>query len=255
MNDFLENIKNIIDFFIRKNTKFSRRNYKENNEDKTTIFDSILLEKEQFLKKKYNLSCLDNSTIQNYKENLYVLSVLDKYLKIDFAKECKIADIGSKNWNYVKGEYIFFSKFADEVSLKGYEIDAYRLCTNLYSRYEIAQFYISSFSNVEYIEADFLKIDEKFDFITWFLPFIKKYSHQKWGLPASLFNPKGLLLHAYNSLNKNGKMLIINQEIEEYNLQKEFLKDLSIDFDELGKVDNDFLELKKTRYGLLISKK
>jgi hypothetical protein len=115
-----DDIKNNIDFFIRNKTKFSRKNFIETDQD--------LIQR-------------------NLKENLYTEDVLKNSFEITPASQVKVLDIGSKNWFYVKGEYSFFKSFAKDVFLDGIEIDAYRLYSNFYSRFEVAKYYIKDLKN------------------------------------------------------------------------------------------------------------
>ena len=75
-------------------------------------------------------------------------------------------------------------------------------------------------------------MNTKYDYITWFLPFISIKPLQYWGLPKKYFCPDELLSHAFSLLNDNGQMLIINQgEIEE-KVQEDLLKKLGMTDDE-----------------------
>jgi len=251
-----ENFKNIIDFYIRQKIRFSRKNYCAEKENVESIFkgsDKIASRREQKLGKKYNLTLLkENTTGQNYKENLYTLDILDKYLKVTSSDELKILDIGSKNWFYAKGEHLFFKAHVNRLEITGVELDAFRLYSNLYSRYEAAQFHIKGLENTKYIADDILNIKGKFHYITWFLPFVKKEPLMYWGLPLKFFMPEKLLRHAYSLLDEGGKMFILNQGEEEYEIQKKLLKNLNIPFEEIGEVKSEFLAYKHKRYGFIV---
>lgn len=221
-----ENIKNNIDFWIRCNTKFSRKNFVETDE-------KILY--------------------RNYLENLYTFDILDKCFVKKIYVNPKILDIGSKNWFYAKGEYSFFDSFCSGFSLDGVEIDAYRLYSNFYSRYETAKFYTRGLKNTRYIASNLLNIKDRYDFIVWFLPFVLKEPHIKWGLPMACFMPQELLEHAMSLLNLNGQMLIINQGESEAAAQKKLLDSLKIKYEEKGIVKSDFLQYKNDRYSFLIN--
>lgn len=218
-----EDLKNKFDFYIRTKTKFSRKNYSGN---------------------------INNS------EAKYLLDILTNYFPIDFQENISVLDIGSKNWAYVKGEYDFFKNYSNQLVLDGVEIDAYRLNSNFYSRYEIAQFYIKNLQGVNhgvnYYPDNLLNINKKYDYIIWLLPFITIYPLQKWGLPKKYFMPEKLLEHAYKLLNK--QMLIINQGEEEAEIQKTILNNLGIEYKELGTIESQALEFKNTRYGFLMQK-
>lgn len=220
-------LKNNIDFFIRNKLKISRKNFVERDE-------SVLA--------------------RNFLENLYTFDVLDKFFeKIEF-EQIKVLDIGCKNWFYARGEYEYFKSFCNDFELDGVELDAYRLYSNFYSRYEVAKFYTKNLENTNYIADDLLKVSKKYHYIIWFLPFVTKYPLEKWGLPKRFFMPEKLLEHAYSLLSNGGQMLIINQGEGEYNVQKSLLDSLGIKYEEKGIVKSDFLEYKNKRYAILVKK-
>ena len=216
----LNNLKNNIDFFIREKTKFSRKNYK--------------------LKDKNN------------PESNYVRSLLTKYFPIDYHSNLSVLDIGSKNWSYVLGEYDYFKSKTDTLLLDGVELDAYRLYSNFYSRYEVAQAYIKGLENVNYYPENLLNIKTKYDYIIWLLPFVTEYPFTIWGLPKKFFIPQILLKHAY-SLLKN-QMLIINQTHEEYEIQENLLKSVDIKYEKLGEIIIDNSPYVNKRFGFIINK-
>ena len=215
----LEDFKNQIDYFIRSKTKFSRKNYK--------------------------------GEIGN-QESLYVFNLLEKYLFPDFCSDLRILDIGSKNWAYVKGEYDFFKKYCNNLYLDGVELDAYRLYSNFYSRYEVAKFYTKNLKNTKYYAKNLLDIQGKYDYIIWLLPFVTQYPLMKWGLPKKYFMPEKLLEHAYNLLNR--QMVVINQGEVEAEIQQKMLDSAGIKYKSLGKIEDSNLIFKISRYGFLVSK-
>ena len=222
-----DDLRNNFDFFIRNNTKFSRKNFVEKNPE--------LIER-------------------NKLENLYTQAVLERYFSKSRKQKLKVLDIGCKNWFYAKGEYEFFNSFSKDFCLDGVEIDAYRLYSNFYSRYEVAKYYIKGLKNTNYIADNLLNLKNKYDYIIWFLPFVVIEPHIYWGLPKKYFNPKKLLKHAYSLLNEGGEMLIINQGEKEAEAQEKLLKVLNIKYVSLGEIKNDFFEYKNKRFGFLVKK-
>ena len=222
-----EDLRNTIDFFIRNKTKFSRKNFVETNID--------LLER-------------------NKKENAYTNDVLSKYLNKTQKNKVRALDIGCKNWFYARGEYEFFKTISDDVVLDGVELDAYRLYSNFYSRYEVAKFYTKNLRGVNYIAGNLLDLEEKYDYITWFLPFVLINPLIYWGLPKKYFCPEKLLKHAYSLLNEGGEMLIINQGEGEAFAQKKLFDKLEILYEELGEIKSEFFEYRNQRYGFLVKK-
>jgi hypothetical protein len=256
MNYFFQDFKNNIDFFIRKYLNFSRKNYFIKNESKENLFNSEILKiKESFLMKKYQLDFLkNNSSTQNYLENLYLIDILDKYLEIKPQETLNILDIGCKNWFYAKGEYFFFKKFSENLFLKGIELDSNRLYTNFYTRKEVAKYHIQNLKGVDYIEGDFLEQNNQFNYIIWILPFVVKTPLIKWGLPEKYFQPEKMLKHAFKSLSPNGKLFIINQGFAEYEEQIKFCEKLNLKYKKIGEINSDFLKYKNKRYSVLIEK-
>lgn len=257
----LENLKNNIDFFLRQRLSFSRKNYSEENENKEGLFGGKceIAEREKFLLEKYNLEDLkSNSTKQNYLENLYLLDILDKYLSPNLSalqplSHSAVLDIGCKNLFYAKGEYAFFKKHCENFQLDGIELDANRLYSNFFSRKEVAKFYTKGL-NVNYIEGDFLKHNEEYDFIIWILPFVVESPLIKWGLPLRYFQPEQMLKKAYDSLKNGGNMLIFNQGQVEHEAQIELCKKLKIKYTTFGEVKSDFLHYNIERHLMIIKK-
>lgn len=222
-----DNIRNSIDFFIRSKTRFSRKNFVERNE---STLERVL------------------------NENLYTTDIMSRFFYKSPRKNIRTLDIGCKNWFYAKGQYEFYKNLAQEVYMDGIELDAFRLYTNFYSRYEVAKFYIKGIDNIKYIPDNLLNLSGKYDYITWILPFVLKEPHKYWGLPLNLFYPKKLLVHAFNLLDKGGQMLIINQGEAEASEQEHLLKMLNIPYKALGEIKSEYFEYQNKRYGFLIVK-
>ena len=217
----INDLKNSIDFFIRNNTKFSRKNFVELNPEHVE---------------------------RNKKENLYTKDVLEQVFTKIKKSNMNILDIGCKNWFYAKGEYDYFESFCEDFCLDGVELDAYRLYSNLYSRYETAKFYIKDLKNVNYIVGNLLSINKKYDYIIWFLPFVFEEPLKYWGLPKKFFDPVNLLVHAYGLLEVGGQMLIVNQGLDEFEEQKRLLNNIGIPYDSIGLINSQFFQYKFDRY-------
>ena len=244
---FIDNLRNNFDFWLRN--PLSRKNYYEKSEDLSDIFENE--KEERFytnLKEKYGSQLGENTTSRIFLENLYFINIFDKFLTKNQKEKISILDVGSKNWSYVKSEYLFFNSFAKNFILNGIELDAYRLSSKFYTRFEIAKFYTKDLSNTNYIAGDFLEHNQKYDYIIWILPFITQYPLVKWGLPLRYFRPKEMLEHAYNLLNENGELLIINQGEEEYEIQQNLYKELNLSFTPLGEIEDFYKLFKNKRY-------
>ena len=222
-----EDLKNGFDFFVRNKTRFSRKNFVEKNPE--------LIER-------------------NRLENLYTEELLNRFFSNLDKDGVSLLDIGCKNWFYAKGEFDFLKKRYAKFTMDGVELDAYRLYSNFYSRLEVAKYYTKGLENTNYIVANLLELDKKYDYITWFLPFVVIQPHVFWGLPKKYFYPPKMLAHAYSLLNKNGEMLIINQTELEANVQRELLEELKIPYEFLGEIKSEYFQYSYPRYGFLIKK-
>lgn len=224
MQYIIDNIRNNFDFFLRNLITFSRKNYYETPQDLSEIFANKELKNlYNTLNTTYGDLLSKNTTQRNFLLNLYYLNIFDKYFSKRTKDALSILDIGSKNWEYVKSEYVFFQSFTKNFTLNGIELDAYRMSDNFYNRFEIAKFYTKNMINTTYISGDFIKHQQKYDYIIWILPFITKHPLVKWGLPLRYFKPQDMLIHAYDILNPDGELLIINQGEAEYSIQQELV--------------------------------
>ena len=244
MISFFNDLRNGFDFFLRSHITFSRKNYSEGTGVNIDCTDFS----------NYNLSLLKDLSERNVKENLYFLNIFDKYLTKKQDSDVSLLDLGSKNWNYVKSEYLFASSLSSKLHLDGIELDAFRLNNQFYSRFEIAKFYTKDLENTNYIPGDFMEHKGCYDYIIWILPFIKKYPLIKWGLPLKYFKPKEMLLHAYNCLKDGGELLIINQGEEEYTIQQKLNRELGLDDVLYGEIPDVFNLFLNKRYCLKITK-
>ena len=223
----LKDIKNSFDFFLRNKIRISRKNFSETNQ-----------------------KLIERNTL----ENQYTKDVMEQCFTKRRQKTIKALDIGSKNWFYAKGEYKFFESFSKEFSLDGVELDAYRLYSNFYNRYEVAKYYTKGLKNAKYIVGDLLDVEDKYDYIIWFLPFVLYEPHSYWGLPKKYFYPEKLLKHAHSLLQTNGQMLIINQGEIEAKIQQEMLEKLGISYKSLGEIKSEKFSYKNKRFGFLVEK-
>lgn len=263
---FLKKPINKITYPVRKILKFSREIKKLRNQSKQGIFNNTKIQqKEEIFRKKYALQQLyNNSIILTYKENLYILQLLeDVFRKFNytFNKETlNILDIGSKNFSYATALYKYFNyrnkSQKGSIFLDGIELDAYRIMADFHSRYDYAQYHIKDLANTRFLVKDFLKHEEKkYDCITWFLPFVIRKPLINWGLPMKYYQPEKMLEHAYKLLENEGIILIVNQSGIEKDKQAELLNTLGIKFTEFeAPYTNQFSPFSYDRYITVITK-
>ena len=172
----------------------------------------------------------ENSSADNYRLNLFYLEMLERALSEaapEIPQTIHAADIGPSDWFYVQALYAALkwwnSPTGRAVQLTGYEADAYRVCSNLFSRYDQAHGYMHGLEEVHYIPRRFIRQPGKFDLIAMLFPFVFLRDHLDWGLPLRRFNPVELLRDAWASLKSGGVLVIVNQGEEEHLAQRDML--------------------------------
>lgn len=263
----IQNLLNTARFYLRKNLKFSRKIKKLPNERKSNIFqEQCSLIEEQNVIQKYHLQELyKDSSILQYKENLYTIKLLEDSLNNIHTNwninDIRVLDVGSKNFSYAPGLHHFFSYFNTSdnkrnIYLDGIEIDGYRLMIDLHSRYDYAMYYTKKLSNTRYFVDNFLQFKaDKYHFITIFLPFIVKEPLIKWGIPLKYLKPKELLQHACKLTHNGGIIIVVNQFEREKNIQLEIIKEMGIKYTQIEKpYNNIFSPYTLDRYITVITK-
>ncbi|MDH5184859.1 MAG: hypothetical protein OEX12_13335, partial [Gammaproteobacteria bacterium] len=183
-----------------------------------------------------------------FRESLYVLDVLDRYLpRGEIRTRC--LDIGSRKWSYLPGLCSY-----SQTPWDGVEIDANQRYVTLDTRRAHALYMLSEYPDSRYISGSVLKLSGSFPLITWFLPYISEESFSASHLPGRYFQPHKLLTHALSLLAPKGRMIILNQGSKERDLQQAMFEKLGITAKALGKIDSPFTPYKKDRYGWLIEK-
>lgn len=227
-------LRNAIDYPLRQFFHWSRSGLLIRNEPKDNLF-AHLVEAERVqtensaarLLKEYHLDrfCAD-STADNYRENLFYLALLEKALNetsSDLPQTIAVADIGSSDWFYVQALYALLKWWrcpgSRDVTLNGYEPDAYRVYVGFHSRFDHAQANLRGLERVHYLPRAFEQHPGAFELITMLFPFVFLQDHLKWGLPYALFKPCELLSDAWRSLKPGGVLVIINQGEREHQAQ------------------------------------
>jgi SAM-dependent methyltransferase len=240
---FLSHLRNAIDYSLRQLFHWRRSGLHFRNEPKDKLFSNLNHKDREDaqriarrLREDYHLQQFYNqSRAENYRENLFYLEMLEQALRTSrskLPKAIRAADIGCSQWFYVQALHALLTWWntpdGRQVDLIGYEVDAYRVYANFYSRYDHAQAHINTLKNVSYLPRAFTAQPAQFDFIAMLFPFVFIKDHTRWGLPRNLFSPEKLLADAWNSLKPGGTLVIVNQGEDEHHAEKERLKALGI---------------------------
>jgi len=236
-------LRNLFDYPLRQLFHWRRKGLRIKNEPKEDLFAHLEETNHSQtqaiadrLFREYHLDSLySTSSRDNYRENLYYLSMLESaFTAVNPSLPARLfaADIGPSHWFYVQALYAALKRWRDpegrDVTLSGFEGDAYRVYADFYSRYDHARAHIADLPGVEFIPFAFRPQPAAYDIITLFFPFIFLKDHLEWGLPATQFDPTALLQNAWLSLKPGGLLIIANQGNSEQQKQHDLFHQLNI---------------------------
>lgn len=215
---------------------------------------------DQYLETYHLQSLFEDSTADNYRENLFYLEMLERALIpiSNLPKRVVAADIGSSHWFYVNALYSLLKWGQNpppggrQISLSGYEVDAYRVYANFHSRYDYAVAHMRNLEGVNYVHQHFTPQPATFEIVTLLFPFVFQSDHLAWGLPRNQFSPETLLADAWNSLKPGGVLVIVNQGEKEHKTQLEILASLGIRPDLAFRHDSLYYQYDLPRHVLVI---
>lgn len=174
-------------------------------------------------------------SLDEIRENYYYLSLLDEALRksdISLPESIRAADIGPSSWFYIHALHGALSWFDTpsrrQVQLTGFEVDAYRLYSDFHTRKDHALGNMQGLNGVDFMDHGFEVSHSTYDVITMFFPFVFEKDHLKWGLPGRMFDPRKLLMEAWQSLRPGGFIMIVNQGEEEHEAEFRAMAELDI---------------------------
>jgi SAM-dependent methyltransferase len=218
---------NALAFAVRKKLAWTRGPVVHANESKDGLFRGG---RERTLRKRYELGPLHAaSSVYAYRENLYVLDVLDG-TTLEKRDRIRALDVGSQDFRYAFGLARWLGRFAEDVALTGIELEGHRIYDDLHSRKEHAEAFASEVdgATVDYRVADFLAFEAmpaSIDVISFFFPFVLEYALVRWGLPRRFFSPKRMFDKAYSLLRPGGTVIVMNHTSAERERQLELLRE------------------------------
>lgn len=225
----IESFFNSFFFKLRNRLKLTRIHYYEKPCRKFSNLSHLNLKKITRLKEKYHVSFEDALHEANALESYHLLDLLDQAKeKLRFRPKAgqRLIDVGSKNFYYVRALQAYFQP----KSLVGVELDAYKMYRNFHTRFSAARFYIQDFENTSYEHMNFMDYNERVEGVSWFLPFVVPYPLVKWTLPLSEFQPERLFEKAFEILEGNGWLLMMNQGKAEWQEAERIAKSVGFQF-------------------------
>jgi len=156
----------------------------------------------------------------------------------------RIIDIGSKNFYYAPAVHTFFKPR----QFVGIELDGFHLYRGFYTNASYADYYAKQIPNTVYQVMNFKDYHEPVDGIVWLFPFVLQEDVLTWYLPRNAFEPMALFQHAREILCPTGFLFVVNTDMEEFTLTKEFLCRIGFKQKGLEIYENGLLPKKITPY-------
>lgn len=266
----IQNLLNQLSFGARSRLRWRREGYGEPAESKADLWqdrpdEAQLCAREEKLIRDYGLeSFVQVGSRIRYMETLTYLAFLECLSAGDLlprpsAGPLRWLDVGAKNWTYVLALYRLIERQVADFSLLGIELDAYRVYWNLYSRFDYAESYIRDLPKARYLAGDVLthpetSVADSFDVVSCFLPFVFPEPCLAWGLPRDCFQPLDFLRHLVSLVRPGGWLLVVNQDVEEYEEQQRLFQLLDpeggmLALKPLGRLPDTFTPYRFPRYG------
>lgn len=198
---------------IRNQVKFKRKGYGERPQKKN-LFD----QEQSYLEDSYPLDVYKSFLNEyNYNKNLLTLHYLDLFFsdKINFLlskKNIRVLEPGCQDFSRLSAFRAFFKKNNIPYFIRGLELDAFPILSDLHSRWDKAQYYISLDQDQSvFMAEDFFKAKYTADLIFCFYPFVSGYPALRWGVPDSNGNCELWIKSFLNNLTHEGLLLVVHQ--------------------------------------------
>ncbi len=207
------------------------------------------LQRFQELAQEYDLTGWENCCTQReFVANLYLLDVLDRIIFDRLT--CRSAlDVGSSRWWYLPALKAFMP-----LAWTGVELPARQRGRRFDMTRSHARYFCKNYVDCEYLSCCVTEIKRRFDFITWFLPYVAINPLLASGLHEQFFDPAGLLRQVWNRLEPCGLLLIVNQGEAEVELQQKYLDFERLDAQFVGSLDSVFNPFHYPRFGWILRK-
>jgi hypothetical protein len=224
--------RNELDFALRNRIAWSRPGFTETTDADTA--QAAWLSTPETWRKKIEAcypKALDWPTqmaASRVQENWHRLAILEQLASLAPFETApvEILEVGVKNWQTLPALDAFCARNAGEnYTLRGVELDPWRVYQDGYSRWDYAQAFSQGISHAHYKVGTILDENTTAEWILHCLPFVVPEPHQAWGLPKRLFQPEAVLHHLTHRLLKpGGSLWILNQGKAEAAVQDQLLR-------------------------------
>lgn len=150
-------------------------------------------------------------------------------------------DIGSKNASYALGLAYLAQHLAAEqaqLQLTAIELDGGRRYRDGFCRADYGLYFMAqaqqwlqsqrlSPCEARFIVGDLRQHQGRYDLVTWLMPFVFADPHLAWGLPLRYFNPVAHADHVLQQLKRDGLLLVVNLNPQEWQMMGTHLRQVS----------------------------
>jgi hypothetical protein len=136
-----------------------------------------------------------------------------------------VLDVGARNFSLAPVFHRLMRGLHFSPQIHGIEIDAYRRLSNLHTRRDYADYFVSQTADSKFHVCDFLKWEVPADCIFLLNPFVTPSPLLAWGLPLRHFNPERFFAKVTGLLKPGeGLLFVTNPSEEEVEITKELLE-------------------------------
>jgi hypothetical protein len=234
-------LRNELFLNLRSKLRFSRGGYCEvgTEDEEDTMIERELVRLYSFAAFKKGLSSLQ------WKRNLATLWLLNNFARWPevFARWPDVAlegrahflEVGCQDFSRLPALKYFFKIQNRDVPIHGLEVDPFPVLSDLHSRWDRAQYYISLLGREPQNQSEYrsgcksggTQVRDQFfagDFFTWsqktkglicFFPFVSAGPALSWGLPERFGEPQKWLEGIERCLEDQGFLFVVHQGLEE----------------------------------------
>lgn len=192
----------------------------------------------------------DYLSAEQWRENLYVLDILDQQLGQNRAMAPGPGlDVGCRNFSYLPALHAYSAH-----PWHGVELDAHARYWNGSTRAAYGRAIATHYPGCVYHATSVTALTGSFVLIVWFLPFLNLDTLVAYGLPRRYFDPPTLLSATHRLLAPGGTLLIVNQGAHERDTQQQLCADLALPCTQPQLVTSVFSPFRLPRYVTLLHK-
>jgi hypothetical protein len=216
-------LRNEIFLKMRSRMRFARRGYREiGTESGTGLEEDTILERNIIAAFAFKQRRMVLSPLQ-WKRNLatlWLLNCFTKWSEVSMVKGSPLLEVGCQDFSRLPALKHFFQNLGCSAPVHGLELDPFPVLSDLHSRWDRAQYYISLMKSDgknpdQYFAGDFFTWEKKTWGLLCFFPFVTPGPALSWGLPQRFGQVEKWLKSIDRCLENHGFLFVVHQGDEE----------------------------------------